>query len=103
MIGKEQSNKWSFGSPSKGGTKTSKSIGTISPGPGAYNTGSMAFDYKNPKFYLGNKYQNTLEKTNKNPGAGQYNPSFSVTKQQFPSFSLGAKSGSSMVNTSSNF
>lgn len=69
-IGRGCANKWSFGSPSKSTSK--KPSTSMSPGPGAYVTKSMCFDYQNPKFYLGNKI--AYEKGNKNPGAGTYNP-----------------------------
>ena len=82
--------KWGFGTQQRGKMKN----GGQSPGPGTYEQKSKAFQYKQPRFYMGTKLS-PLKGLDK-PGAGTYNPSTSQTKFQQPSFSVGAKLQSSL-------
>ena len=67
-IGK-QSLKYGFGTEMR---KTTQ-IKSISPGPGAYNSKSMAFEMEKPRFFMGNRI-NPLKPSTSIPGAGTYNP-----------------------------
>ena len=53
---------------------------SISPGPGAYATRSMAFEIDKPRFFMGTKL-NALKGNTNVPGAGAYDPKPEITKK----------------------
>ena len=61
--------KWGFGTEKR----KDMALGTISPGPGAYQTKSKAFDYEKPKFYVGEKISK-LSPNTRVPMSWAYNP-----------------------------
>ena len=72
---------------------------SFAPGPGAYVTRSLAFEYEKPRFYMGTKFT-PLTKNTIVPGAGTYDPSLSQTTVQFPKISMKIKLGSALVSKS---
>ena len=68
---------------------------SLSPGPGAYTTKSLAFDIEKPKFFMGEKIKD-LKSNTQVPGPQQYDPNYSSTKKVLPSYPIGQKLGSSL-------
>ena len=79
-------NKWGFGSEVRKGL-TSKSL---SPGPGAYTTKSVAFDIEKPRFFMGEKIKDMKNHTQV-PGPQQYDPNVKASKKTGPSYLMGKK------------
>ena len=69
----------------------------LSPGPGAYQTKSTAFDFERPKFFMGEKLKDLKANTTV-PGAGAYNPKGAAIKREMPSYSMKIKLGSSLAS-----
>ena len=74
-IGKE-GQKWGFGSEKR----RDIAKGSISPGPGAYQTKSKAFDIEKPRFFMGEKIEKLRPNTNV-PGCGSYDPKIEFIKK----------------------
>ena len=70
----------------------------MSPGPGAYLTRSVAFEYERPRFYMGERNQ-TMRETTAVPGVGSYNPMSDKIKKSLPQYSMKIKLGSSLTDT----
>ena len=60
--------KWGFGSQ----RRKALANPTLSPGPGAYKTKSIAFEFKDPKFYMGEKIER--KSTTNVPTSWAYSP-----------------------------
>lgn len=75
--------KWGFGTEKRKGVAS----GSLSPGPGAYQTKTKAFDIEKPRFFMGEKIKDLKPNTTV-PGAGQYDPNGSAIKKQLPSYSM---------------
>ena len=71
----------------------------MSPGPGAYQTRSCAFDFEKPKFFMGEKIKDLKANTTV-PGAGHYDPKGMAIKREMPSYSMKIKLGSSLKSPS---
>lgn len=63
------------------------SLKTISPGPGAYETKSKAFDYERPKFYVGEKVSK-LSPNTRVPFSWAYNPRMDSSRQSAPQITM---------------
>lgn len=84
-------NKWGFGSEVRKGLMSK----SLSPGPGAYTTKSVAFDIEKPRFFMGEKIKD-LKNHTQVPGPQQYDPNYKSSKKGMPSYPMGIKLGSSL-------
>ena len=64
-------NKWGFGSEVRKGLMSK----SLSPGPGAYTTKSVAFNIEKPRFFMGEKIKD-LKNHTQVPGPQQYDPNY---------------------------
>ena len=82
-----QSAKYGFGS---GKRKSPVEGDPKLPGPGSYKLKSTAFNLDNPKFHIGQKFNDKKDKS-VSPGAGSYDPDHKKVLKNLPSYSMLSK------------